>query len=339
MPAKRAQRVSIVDVAKAAGVSIGTASNVLNKPDRVAPATRERVEEAIARLNYVPSGAARALRSGQILTVGAILLDIRNPLYTDVARGIEDRLDEEGFTLIFGSSDGDPDREARYLTLFESRGVAGLILSPVEESGPLLQDISDRGVPLVLLEGSFPDVVASSVLIDNAAGGEMAARHLAQIGCPKMVFFNGPDDVRQCVDRREGALKGWTGSGRSADTFLEIKVPGMNMEGGDAAVRAWCDTEPDPCTGLFCINDVTALGVQRALRFRAVYDPAVYPIVGFDDIEIAAALATPLTTVRQPTYEIGRRAADLLLHRRDQAPVERVTIMPELIVRESTVPK
>jgi LacI family transcriptional regulator len=330
--------VSIIDVAHAAGVSVGTASNVLNKPERVAADTRRRVEQAIAKLNYVPSGPARALRSGQVKTVGAILLDIRNPFYTDVARGIEDRLEEEDFTLIFGSSDGDPKREQRYLQIFESRGVAGLIVAPVCENVALLSQVAQRGTPMVLLEASFPELEASSILVDNVAGGVLAAKHLAEIGCDRLVMFNGSHEIPHCVARLEGARQGWTEAGRSLDTFEERRIPSLNIIGGDRAAQEWLADDPPARTGIFAVNDLAALGVQRALRRVGGYDPSARPLIGFDDIDIISAMAVPLSTIRQPTYEIGRRAADLLLHRRAQDPTEAITVRPELIVRESTRP-
>jgi LacI family transcriptional regulator len=277
------------------------------------------------------------LRSGQVRTVGAILLDIRNPFYTDVARGIEDRLDEEGYTCVFGSSDGDPEREARYLNLFETRGVAGIILAAVCENGDLLAQIADRGLPLVLVEGSFPALQASSVVVDNVAGGGLVANHLAEIGCEHLVMFNGPHEIAQCAARLYGARMAWVAAGRSEDTFHEQLMPTMNVLSGDLAAQEWLAAGAHPKTGLFGVNDLVAMGVQRALRRTGHYNPVDNPIVGFDDIDIVAELATPLTTIRQPTYEIGRRAADLLLGRQAKDPVEQITVRPELVVRTSTV--
>ncbi|MDR1808615.1 MAG: LacI family transcriptional regulator [Propionibacteriaceae bacterium] len=328
-------RVSIVDVAREAGVSVGTASNVLNKPERVAKNTRRRVEQVIERLGYVPSGPARALRSGQIRTVGAVLLDIRNPFYTQVTRGIEDRLEEDEFMLFVGSSDGKMERETRYLNVLESRGVAGMILSPAGDQSKLLRDIAGRGVPIVLLEASYPDVPASSVLVDNVAGGELAARHLAEIGCEHLLMFNGPNSIPQCHDRAAGALRGWVGAGRSEATFSQVLLTSMDIAGGDDTAAPLFDDLPAK-TGLFAVNDLVAIGVQRALRKRGGYNPAAFPLVGYDDIDLTSVLAVPMTTIRQPTYDIGRRAAELLLHRHAHDPIERVTLVPELVVREST---
>ncbi|HEV6954910.1 MAG TPA: LacI family DNA-binding transcriptional regulator, partial [Promicromonospora sp.] len=146
------RRASIADVARAAGVSVGTVSNVLNRPDRVLPGTRERVEAAIAELNFVRNGSARQLRAGTITTIGAVVLDIANPFFTDVARGIEERLDRDDYTLMVASSDDDPGREQRYLRLFEEHGVQGVIVVPATDDIEHLQAIRRRGTGVVLLD-------------------------------------------------------------------------------------------------------------------------------------------------------------------------------------------
>ena len=151
------RRASIADVARAAGVSVGTVSNVLNRPERVLPGTRERVEAAIEELSFVRNGSARQLRAGTITTVGAIVLDIANPFFTDVARGIEERLDRDDFTLMVASSDDDPEREQRYLRLFEEHGVQGVMVVPATHDIEHLLAVRRRGTGVVLLDRPSSD--------------------------------------------------------------------------------------------------------------------------------------------------------------------------------------
>src|SRR5690625_4696408 len=161
-----ARRPGVTDVAKMAKVSVGTVSNVLNRPERVAKRTRERVEQAITALSYVPNASARRLRAGTITTVGAILLDIGNPFFTSIARGIEDRIALDDRTLMLASSDEDADREARYLRLFEEHGVSGLLVVPSTPNIDHLLEIVERGLDVVLLDSPSPTPRISSVAVD-----------------------------------------------------------------------------------------------------------------------------------------------------------------------------
>lgn len=334
----RPKRASISDVARHAGVAIGTVSNVLNRPELVATATRERVQASIEELSFVPSGAARQLRAGTITTVGAILLDIRNPFFTDVARGIEDRLTADDHTLMLASSDDDPAREAKYLRLFEEHGVVGLLVVPTSTDLSHLRRIQRRGVRLVLLDApsSVPEI--SSVSVDDAAGGSLAAGHLLSLGHQRITFLNGPHTIRQCAGRRAGVDAAVLAAGLDPERVVEeVTVSSLDANGGDAALRMLLDVRDGrPPEAVFCVNDLVAVGVQRALRRAGGTSMlTATDIVGYDDIDIAAELALPLTSVRQPTHEMGYRAADLLL---DHSPsqIEHVVFQPELVVRSST---
>lgn len=328
------QRASISDVARLAQVSVGTVSNVLNRPDRVAPTTRERVLAAITELDFVPNGSARQLRAGTITTVGAVVLDIANPFFTDVARGIEDRLDEAGYTLMLASSDEEPEREARYLRLFEEHGVQGVMVVPSTPDVAHLEAARSRGLRVVLLDRPSPVDTLSSVAVDDEAGAAAATRHLLGLGHERLAFLNGPHSIRQCADRAAGIRAALAEGGLDPEAALvEITIPSLNADGGQAGARQLLALADRP-TAMLCVNDLTALGALRALRAADVPVPSGMAVVGYDDVAFAGELATPLTSVRQPTHQLGHRAADLLL-RPDDA-VEQVTFQPELVVREST---
>ncbi|MDT0165458.1 LacI family DNA-binding transcriptional regulator [Actinotalea sp. AC32] len=338
MTIQRPKRASISDVARHAGVAVGTVSNVLNRPAVVAPATRERVLAAIEELSFVPSGAARQLRAGTITTVGAILLDIRNPFFTDVARGIEDRLARDDHTLMLASSDDDPAREAKYLRLFEEHGVVGMLVVPTTPDLSHLRQIQRRGVRVVLLDVPSSVAEISSVSVNDLAGGELAARHLLSLGHTRLTFLNGPHTIRQCVDRRAGVDAAVRAAGLDPhEVVTEVTVTSLDANGGDAAMRALVGEAGRPPAAVFCVNDLVALGVQRALRHLGGTELLTsVSIVGYDDIDIAAELAVPLTSIRQPTHEMGLRAADLLLRGEVGGAVEHVVFQPELVVRAST---
>ena len=328
------RRASIADVARVARVSVGTVSNVLNRPERVLPGTRERVEAAIEDLSFVRNGSARQLRAGTITTIGAIVLDIANPFFTDVARGIEERLDRDDFTLMVASSDDDPDREQRYLRLFEEHGVQGVMVVPATNDIDHLLAVRRRGTGVVLLDRPSSDPSISSVAVDDVRGGELAASHLLDEGHTRIVFLNGPHTIRQCADRHAGVLKALVAAGLDpASALLEVTVTSLNAEGGEAAIRGLLESGDRP-TAVFCVNDLVALGVLRTLRTENIAVPAEMAVVGYDDVSFAAELATPLTSVRQPTHELGVRAADLLLSGPDTA--EHVMFQPTLVVRGSS---
>ncbi|MCV2394200.1 LacI family transcriptional regulator [Actinotalea sp. M2MS4P-6] len=332
----RARRASVVDVAKLAGVAVGTVSNVLNRPEVVAPATREKVMAAIEELHFVRNGRARELRAGRISTVGAILLDIRNPFFTDVARGAEDRLAQDDYTLMLASSDDDPAREQKYLRLFEEHGVHGMLVVPTgPDLGPLLA-MQDRGVRMVVLDApsSLPELC--SVAVDDEAGGALAAGHLLSQGHERLVFLNGPHTIRQCAGRRAGVDRAVREAGLDPEqVVVEVLLSSLDAAGGDEAMQRILDDTGVP-SAVFCVNDLVAVGVQRCLRRVGGAELLTrVAVVGYDDIDIASELAVPLTSVRQPTHEMGSAAADLLV--RADLTVEHVVFQPELVVRASSV--
>lgn len=334
------RRASVSDVARVAGVSVGTVSNVLNRPDHVAAATRERVLAAIEQLSFVRNGSARQLRAGTITTVGAIVLDIRNPFFVEVARGIEDRLADADHTLMLASSDDDPKREARYLRLFEEHGVSGMLVVPTGDDLDALAALAARGVHTVLLDQQSPTDALSSVAVDDVAGGALAGDHLVSLGHRQITMLNGPGTIRQCRDRLTGLRQAVTRHGLDPDAVVrEVTLSTLDAKGAARAFAPLLESVEVP-RAVFCINDLVAIGVQREIRRRRPELIGSIAIIGYDDIEVAAELATPLTSVRQPATEVGYRAADILLARSTsrEPVVEQVVFQPELVVRSSSVP-
>lgn len=340
MAGRRVRRPSIGDVARHAGVSLGTVSNVLNRPDRVSPATRARVEQSIEELSFVPSGPARQLRAGSISTVGAIVLDIANPFFTEVARGIEDRLAEDDYTLMLASSDEDPARESRYLRLFEEHGVRGITVTPATSELSHLDALSARGVDVVLLDwrvSALHPAPFPSVAVDDVIGAGMAVQHLLDRGHRRIAFLNGPLSIRQCADRRAGAMLAMEAAGLDPTTALvEVMVSALNADGGAAGVRHLLEDDGARPSALFCVNDLTALGALRELHEQGIAVPQDMAVVGYDDVSFAAMLSTPLTSVRQPTHLVGYTAAALLLDQHGTGEPQHVQFRPELVVRASS---
>ncbi|WP_206737338.1 LacI family DNA-binding transcriptional regulator [Agromyces albus] len=331
--------VSVRDVAAAASVSVGTVSNVLNRPEKVSPDTVERVRAAIAELGFVRNDAARQLRAGRSSSIGLIVLDVRNPFFTDVARGAEDRAAEDGMTLLLGNSDENPDREGAYLDLFEQQRVHGVLISPLTDDLPRLERLRKRGTPVVLVDRESADRSYSSVAVDDVVGGELAVRHLADIGRRRVAFVGGPSSIRQVVDRLEGARRAVEAT--PGMTLEVIETESLTVLQGRAAgeqIRERPVSErPD---AIFAANDLLAMGVLQALKMLGTVEvPGDIALIGYDDIDFASAAVVPLSSIRQPASLIGYTAVDLLLKEAaagSEFTPEQVTFQPELVVREST---
>ena len=326
----------MLDVASHAGVSVGTVSNVLNYPEKVSPQLRERVLAAIEELSFVRNGAARQLRAGEVTTVGVILLDIRNPFFTELARGIEDTLAAADYTLMLADSDDDPEREAKYVRLLAEQGVIGLLIVPSSPDLGTYAALQNRGVRVVLLDAPSPVEGLSSVAVDDRAGGALAAAHLLERGHREIVFLNGPHTIWQASARRAGVDQAVLAAGLDPELVVrELTLDTLNAAGGDRAIERLMGGEQRPPAAIFCVNDLVAIGVQRALR--RIGGSAMLgsvDVVGYDDIEVARELAVPLTSVRQPAYDMGVRGAQVLLD--SDAVAEHIVFQPELIVRASS---
>jgi LacI family transcriptional regulator len=237
---------------------------------------------------------------------------------------------------MLASSDGDLASETRYLRLFEEHGVLGLLVTPAGPDIEHLLELQARGVRVVLLDQTSPVPDISSVAVDDVAGAAMAVEHLIGLGHRRIGFINGPTTIQQCVDRRAGVVRALERSGLDEAAMVEVEVPALNADGGEAGVTQLLDGGPVP-TALFCVNDLTALGAMRTLRAHGLQIPDDMAVVGYDDVNFASMLTTPLTSVRQPTHELGRVAADLLLLGTgpDGRP-QRVEFQPELVVRASS---
>lgn len=333
------RNASVKDVAALARVSLGTVSNVLNRPERVSATTRERVEAAMAELGFVRNESARQLRAGTSRTLAYVMLDGGNPFFTDVARGMEVAAEDAGLSLVMCNSNQSGEREAAYLTLFQQQRVQGVLVTPVDATSPTLDAIRDRGTPLVIVDRTRGDASFCSVAVDDVLGGRLAVEHLLDRGHRRVAFVGGPLDLGQVRDRLEGARLAWAEAGMAADDLVVLATSSLGVaEGRGAGERLTGLAARRRPTGAFCANDMTALGLLQHAITHGVRVPEQLAIVGYDDIEFAAAAAVPLTSVRQPRHELGRTAAALLLDEStDPDHLHRqVLFTPELVARAST---
>lgn len=335
--------VSVRDVADDAGVSVGTVSNVLNRPEKVAPETVARVQASIERLGFVRNDAARQLRAGRSRTIGLIVLDVRNPFFTEVARGAEERAAEHGLSVLLANSDEKQHREATYLDLFEEQRMFGVLVTPVAENLPRLRRMQERGIPTVLVDRESHDAAFASVAVDDVEGGRIAAEHLLSIGRRRIAFVGGPVSIRQVSDRLAGAQAAVAAGGGRLEF---IGTDALTVEEGRRVGEGIRDRSPaDRPDAIFAANDLLALGALQSLVMspsagegsRTVRVPEDIALIGYDDIDFSAAAVIPLSSVRQPAALIGSTAVDLLLEQQQGArPREHVVFQPVLVVRAST---
>jgi LacI family transcriptional regulator len=330
---------SVKDVAALAGVSLGTVSNVLNRPERVSAPTRRKVEDALSRLGFVRNESARQLRAGQSRTIAYVVLDAANPFFTDVALGVEDVAESADLSLYLCNSHQEPAREAQYLVRLEQQRVQGVLLTPLDATDRLIHELPSRGTPVVLVDRTLPGRTHCSVSVDDRLGGRLALDHLIERGHRRIAFVGGPARIGQVRDRREGAIASLRDAALPADALVEVWTDALTVdEGRTAASRIAGMPASGRPTAAFCANDLLALGLLQGCVEQGVEVPGELAVVGYDDIEFASAAAVPLTSVRQPRRELGRAAARLLLDESNnpEHEHEQLEFVPELIARAST---
>lgn len=332
----RRRRVSRADVAAHAGVSDGTVSHVLNHPDRVRPATRERVEAAIHELGFVRDEAARHLRAGYSTTIGLMLLDAWNPGFMEIARGVEDRTVGEQWTVLMSNSARDTAREQRYLREYAERRVAGLLVIPNDQASESDHQLRHDDIPMVVIDRAEQGPVGLSVAVDDLVGGALQADHLRRLGHRRIAYVGNPEAALP-VRARFAGLRDRLGPDGAVE--LEVVPAPLTVEAGlevgrELAARP-ASRRP---TAVATAVDLLAIGVLQGLLAAGVRVPDELSLVGYDDIPFTAQLSVPLTSVARPHHRMGFRAADLLLDVLDgRAPDQRHLLLePELVVRAST---
>ncbi|MEU7989811.1 LacI family DNA-binding transcriptional regulator [Streptosporangium canum] len=326
-------RPTLEKVAARAGVSRATASRVVNGSTRVAPRIREAVNRAVEELGYVPNQAARSLVTQRADSIALVFPEPATRVFSDdptfagIIRGVSLEIEEadKQLVLMLTGPDGSYQRVERYAT---NGHVDGVIVASMHGTDPLPGILTRRGVPVVC--GGRPSVPGDLryVDMDNAGGAERAVRHLVERGRRRIATIAGPQDMIAGIDR----LAGYRDVLRDSDHRSIVAVGDFTRESGAVAMRQLLADDPD-LDAVFVANDLMALGALRTLGRAGRAVPGDVAVVGFDDIPAAAYAEPPLTTVRQPTVEMGRRLARMVLDPEDRAPV----VLPtELVVREST---
>lgn len=324
-------RAGMKEVAQSAGVSVATVSHVVNHTGRVSQATQRRVQQVIDDLGYIHNQTARELKRGRSNTIGVIVLDIANPYFTELARGLEDRLAVDDCTLMLCSSDGDAHREASLMRQLVERGVRGILITPCEATVQNLALLRRVNCPVVLMDSRNVASGVATVGLDDIAGGRVAINHLIERGHRNIGLINGSHRLPHCQARWQGAMEAVAAEPTARVT--ELIAAGPTSADAKEATSRLLDTHPKT-TAVFCYNDLAALGAMTACHQAGRSIPDDIAIVGFDDIQFAEQLSVPLTSVRQPMRAMGWEAAEILLTTSTETP--HIVFQPELIIRQST---
>lgn len=332
---------TISDVAKLAGVSAMTVSRVINNSGYISQETRERVEKAIVELGYVPNALARYLRFKRTKTIALILTDITNPFFTTIARGVEDVANEQGFSVIFCNTDESETEEIEYLSVLLQKQVDGVLLVPASASTDALALIAARGVPVVVIDRRVKSELVDVVRCDSEAGAYLLVRHLLELGHRRIAVLSGSPSVSTAVDRVAGYTRAMAEAG-IADAEQSVFFDRFTQANGYLMAAQALAVTPRP-TAIFACNNFIAFGAIRAIREAGLRVPEDVSVVSFDDLPQSLMIDPFLTVVAQPAYEIGRRAAELLLLRLSgdgPSEAQSVVLPATLIVRaSSTAPR
>lgn len=328
---------SVKDVAALAGVSASTVSNYLNHPHVLGAASRERVRAAIAELGFVPNESARQLRAGSSKALALILLDAWLPYFNDLSRGVDDVAREGGWSLFFSDSARDAAREEQNIDMFEAHRVQGIVIYPLGDVVPRLEQLAERGIRAVVVGPIRDSPSVAAVTFDDRGGGRLAGEHLVSLGRRRILFLGAPT-VSQSNDRLAGLRDAVAGTDARVSVLdVEHLTTEDGLRAGAHLAGLPADERPD---AVFAANDGVALGVLTQLLRHGIRVPEEIALVGFDDVAAAHQSVVPLTSVRQPGYEIGRAAGAALLQLLADptaAPPAPTPFPAELVVRESTV--
>lgn len=327
------------DVAEKAQVHPSTASRALNVRTRalVNPATVDRVLGAAERLGYQPNSLARGLKMSKTFTVGMLIPDLTNPLFPPIARGLEDRLSGAGYTVILANTDNDAEKERTVLDAMSQRRVDGLILATARRDYPVLEEIVASGIPVVLINRTADQPTVPSVTGDDHAGVGIAVRHLLDLGHTRIAHVAGPQSVTTGLARYQSFVSWLQGAGIDPDPDLIVFGDSFQEGTGAAACEELLGRGTD-FTAIVAANDLIALGCYDVLKARRIAIPGEVSVIGYNDVPFSDKFDPPLTTIRIPHYQIGVKAAELMLDAIDDPATTPVSLRlsPRLVERCST---
>jgi LacI family transcriptional regulator len=330
------ERATLKEVAKAAGVSTATVSNVLNDTKYVSEELKQKIFNVMHELNYQPNALAKSLRVKESKLIGLMISDIANPFFSLIVRGIEDTLNENGYNVLLCNSDSDIEKEKKYLEIMMGRRVDGLVISSVGNTGNCYSTLKGSSLPIVFLNRCPEFKSPNIVLTDNFYGAYIAAKHLIEHNYKKIAVIAGPQDISTGKERFQGFKQALDNFGiELLDDY--IKIGDFTTESGYNSMKELMTQDNKP-EAVFISNNLMTLGAYTYAKECKVKIPDQAAIIGFNDPEWAKVVDPPLTAVKQPAYEQGVHAVKLILGRikgKADAVGQVVTLEPEFIIRES----
>ncbi|MBC8531408.1 LacI family DNA-binding transcriptional regulator [Gehongia tenuis] len=325
-------KVTIKDVAKQAHVAVSTVSYVLNNSKSVKPETRERILKVIEETGYFPNHVARSLKTKKTQTMGVIVPDIGNIFFVEIIEGIEAYLSQRGYSVILCNTNENQEKERNYLSVLLNKDIDGLIFLATSKNPEIPQNTT---IPVVIVDRKFSGNY-SSVLVDNVLGGQIATEHLIERNHENVALLTGPLTISPYFDRMMGYRQALEKHGFEYLPFLVEQCGTATYDGGYQGLHRLLDRLSEPPKSIFAANDMMALGAMRALFERGVSIPKQTAIVGYDDIPTASIMTPALTTIRQPKFEMGQKAAEMLFNElQNSADSQSYLFQPSLIVRET----
>ncbi|WP_085638066.1 MULTISPECIES: LacI family DNA-binding transcriptional regulator [unclassified Pseudomonas] len=328
---------TIKDVAALAGISYTTVSHVVNKTRPVSEEVRLKVEAAIKSLDYVPSAVARSLKAKTTATIGLLVPNSLNPYFAELARGIEDYCERNGYCVILCNSDDDPEKQRNYLRVLLEKRIDGLIVASAGGDDGLVQGLTGVKTPMVIVDRGLDGVDADLVRIDHEYGAYLATRHLLELGHRDIATIGGPVSTSVAQMRLAGFRRAMDEAGVTVSPGRVLESDFTSTGGYNAAALL---LEGNPPTAIFAGNDMIGIGVLRAAAERNVRVPTELSVIGFDDIQMSRYVYPALTTVGQSILQLGEMAAEVLL-RRIASPslaTDQRIVTPSIVLRESTAP-
>jgi LacI family transcriptional regulator len=336
-------KITIKEIAKEANVSIATVSMVINKKDQnITEATRNRVLEVVKKYNYLPNAMAGSLVTQRTHIIGLVLPDITNPFFPGIARGAEDKANEKGYSIIFCNTDDKLEVQEKYIESLTKKMADGIIIAHSSSSEKMPEILERCKVPIILIDRDFDsENICGKVLVDNSKGAYMAVSYLIEQGYKKIAYLSGPLKTRTAYERLEGYKKALEDCKIQFNEKL-VKFGDYRIEWGRNGVNALLDEHED-FDVIFCGNDLIAIGAMKELKEQGYLIPDDIGVMGYDDIYMASLVEPSLTTVRQPNYQMGYKAMELLEERLKKAPgsentlseMKTITLDTEIIVRNS----
>lgn len=333
------KRLTIKQIAKLANVSDSTVSRVLNHQPDVNEDTRRKILEIVKQVGYRPDAIARSLVTGQSKTLAFVTEDIRNPFFAEVARGLEDAATEEGFQVLYCSTDSDVTKEKMWIEMLLAYRVAGIVFTSFSGNEEVIKEIIKCNIPYVFVNRYYNEIPGDCVLIDNYLGGYLATRHLIELGHRRITYLGGRGISSTRLERQRGYEQALKEAGLSYFEKLNKEIKGgLRYHFGYKVTKEILREEE--FTAIFAVNDLVALGAFAACLEEGKKIPQDIAIVGFDNIEFTSFPTVELTTIHQPKYEMGRQCMEILKEQIERGNKKdkyyrKIVYKPELVIRKS----